>query len=1227
MLRKYHVVSIPLRITFNRFGDHDPDGMMYVLKENEELVKELVACNPFTPVTLVQPLIIRANVEDDVEILFENKLPFAASMHIQMADYDVQTSDGAFVGCNENSTAPKCPSGGFRIYRWRILREGIHIITDLGNTLSSELGSNIHGLFGALIAEPKGSCWTDPITGLPINSGVYADIHHPILPHFREFAWVFHDENEIKNLIGQTPIDPATLQPDMSHFVNYRSEPMRNRMMLIHQGLVCHDCEGEEVHHDSWVFGDPATPILRCYLGDPIKIRLIHGGVRETHVFHYHVHQWLFEPDDPDSEIIDAQAISPQTSYTVTPLYGSGSLHGAFGDIIIHCHLYPHFGEGMWGMQRIFNTLQDGSQCYPNGVKIDALQPLHDRPLLPKPTLERPGFPNFIPGIVGCKAPRPPLGIEGEGDREVTQIERNQFAPNARPGAVYVNPCISGVTPEREFHLVGIQRNICYNNAGWHDPEGRLYVLMEDKEAVISGEKDPEPFVIRANAGECVRIKFTNEFSETIGGNAFQLLTRTYEEATHIHFVKFDPLVADGGNIGWNYDSSILPGQTINFQWFADVELKSTFFHDHLFANTHQQHGIFAGINIEAKGSKFLDPNTGKQIKSGTQAIITNPIIPDFREFTLFVHDFALLFDKNGCPLNPPPFSGSLDDPGVMGINYRNEPLQFRLAKPDCDPAYVFSSWIHGDPVTPLLETYNGDPVRIRLLDGAHEESHSFNLHRQKWHRDRRNLDSKITQQQHIGISESFTLEFEVEGDGDFDMLYHYGSIDDLWVGNWGIMRSFKGKVDHLLPLPDRPKPPERKSVLPFPNGQKPPKAEELGCPCLERAPVRKYSVVAMHTPIIYNEAGDNDPCGIVFALEEDVPNILAGISPEPLILRGNVGDCIEVILHNMLNPEKLHNENIHGYPGVPVDAFFPSSARISLHAQLLQYDVRESDGATVGFNMDQTVAPGDCRTYRWYVDQDYGSCNLWDMADLRNHRHHGAFGIFITEPKGSCYLHPVTRQEVKTGSQVIISHPLLGEFREFVLLMHDGIRLFDCKGRLIVDPEPLFVEREELEDFEDQGSKAFNYRAERFSHRLKCNPDVPKVFSSKLHGDPATPIFYAYPGDRITIRFVFSSDRARTHAFALHGHTWLRSEDLLNSTVVSVKGQNTVGTADDFNIIFGAGGLCSIPGDYMYRSGNIRFDIELGMWGIMRVLDNFSSSLAPLKNPEFEKMLICEEE
>ena len=50
MLRRFHIVAIPIRIVINKFGQHDPNGMMYVLKDNEEIVKREVAANPFTPV-------------------------------------------------------------------------------------------------------------------------------------------------------------------------------------------------------------------------------------------------------------------------------------------------------------------------------------------------------------------------------------------------------------------------------------------------------------------------------------------------------------------------------------------------------------------------------------------------------------------------------------------------------------------------------------------------------------------------------------------------------------------------------------------------------------------------------------------------------------------------------------------------------------------------------------------------------------------------------------------------------------------------------------------------------------------------------------------------------------------------------------------------------------------------------------------------------------------------
>lgn len=1223
MKRFFHVVAIPIRIVLNNFGDHDPHGAMYVLKENEQKVKDRVRKNPFTPVELVKPLCIRANAGDVVEVLFENKLTCAAGMHFQEADYDVLQSDGANIGFNPNTLAEP---GGEILYRFTANHEGVYMFSDLGNPDSSDDGSNINGLFGSLFVQRRGSWWTDPVTGGPLNSGEFADVHHPFLPSFREYAWIFHDEMPTVDVTGNRPLDPVTNQErESTHAINYRYEPLENRMKLIREGVVAPDCEGEEVHHDSWVFGDPSTPILRGYRGDPAKVRLVHAGVKETHVFHYHVHQWQRDPTNTETDIFDSQAISPQSWYTIEPLYGLGSLQGAIGDSIIHCHLYPHFGVGMWGINRIFDTLQDGSQCYPNGVPIEPLQPLPDRPCPPKPTKERPGFPNFIPGKVGCKAPRPPLGIVG--GREMTELERNAAVPNPRPGAVFADPCSLVDNPAvKEFNISLIQLPLVYNRQGWNDPQGRIFILDEDIEDVLAGRKEPEPLVIHVQADTCIRINFTNRLPEIAGGDAFQLVTRTYETGMHIHFVKFDVLVCDGANVGWNYDSSVLPGETIRYEYFADVELKAWYFHDHLFPNFHQQHGVFGTGVIHPRFAKFFDSKTGEEVDHGTQITAVHPLIPDYRDFALFVQDFTLLFDKDGCPLNPREFPGSQDDPGLFGVNYKNEPLQFRLGK-DCDPAYSFSSFVNGDPCTPILLCYEGDPIRIRLLQGSHEESHSFNIHGLRWRSERADMDSKFRSQQQIGISESFTFEMEVPRSGDY--LWTFETEEDLWNGLWGLIRAFDQEVDFLIPLPDRKPPPPRTKPLPECTGKPPAPAGVVKVPAPVNASVKRFNIVAFHTPIIYSKWGEQDPFGIVFALEKDVDDILSGRkNPEPLIIRANQGDVVEVKLTSRLEFDRFpFPDGIWPYPPVKEQAFYPPSVRISLHPQLIQYDVKTSSGETVGFNPDQTVGPGETIIYRWYVDLAIGACGMWDMADIRNHRSLGTFGAFIAEPRGTKYLDPHTLTPVETGANVILRNPFSPERREFVLVMYDGARLVDKDGRVIIDPVDGILGRvdpEELVDLVDtydNGSRGFNYRTERLLNRLRKHPVLKDLFSSKVFGDPSTPVFEAYPGDPITIRLLNPSERRRSHTFHLHGHYWNIDDKDIVSEVKSVEGKLVAGHTADLFIHYGAGSFYNFPGDYMYRSGNIRWDIEQGMWGIIRVHKKRQKHLPPLKNNKAKKL------
>lgn len=712
-VRTYRIEAIEIPIVYNKYGDHDPNGLLYVLQKDAERIKRgaLVNFNRPDPQPYegVKPLVIRANLGEEIHIYFRHSLKRDLSIHVQGLRYDVQTSDGASVGMNQDST-----TRNEIVYTWYAEKEGVYLFSDMGDTRSSEEGTNIHGLFGAIIVEAPESVWLDPETGEELESGLFADIYHPAKPSFREYAVFFHDELEIKNKEGNTPTDPHTGLPSATTGISYRSEPMRNRLPLTEN----HADTAEDISMSSWAYGDPAPPILKAYVGDPAKIRLVHGGVKETHVFHLHNHQWRLENDNPNSTILDSVSISPQECYTLDILHGAGSLNGMVGDAIFHCHLYPHFHEGMWTLWRIYDRLQDGSGKLPDGMPIPRLIPLKDRKQPPLKDPEHPGYPNFINGQFGMRPLQPPLGIldaDGNNKIEPTPLEADNFVDAFEPGALYTDTCPChtdcgcgcGEAEEgkvKVFEIAAVQAKVVYNKYGWHDPQGRFFVLKEELERhggleayikkVEAQEIQVEPLVIRANDGDCIEVRFTNLLPEYIEASPFQMETLTDIVGYHIHLVKFDTIVSDGAANGWNNIAGARRYETLIERFFANAELRTVFFHDHLFANTHQQHGMFGALVIEEAGATFHDVETGEALKFGTKAVIRRRDGTSFREFALFLHDFALLFDGNGKPLNPPEVPGSHDDPGVMGINYRCEPMRERLSD-TADPAYIFSSIVH----------------------------------------------------------------------------------------------------------------------------------------------------------------------------------------------------------------------------------------------------------------------------------------------------------------------------------------------------------------------------------------------------------------------------------------------------------------------------------------------------------------------------------------------------
>ncbi|MGW1835414.1 multicopper oxidase domain-containing protein [Streptomyces sp. NPDC002067] len=1261
-IRTYDVVALHVPIAYNEYGDHDRDGALYTLVHDAHELREVAATwpEPFPsyleepelvprPHPLARPLVLRVRKGERLRVRLNNELSRPVGITLQGVRYDARTMDGAAVGANPDSSVPP---GEARVYEWVCEHEGVFHFGDMSDVRGE--GTQSHGLVGALVVEAPEATWTDPETGSPLATGLYADVHLPERS-FREFV-VFMMEypsnanpatpppmagmpghggghghggtddmsgtddaaapaSDVTRMLrvlpdggapvaaerpgssgnpasGERPEESDSLAdltpPNVAMLpVNLRIEPMEWRMYRHHkmmkEGVLDPERDaayGEEMHHSSWMFGDPATPVLRGYAGDPAVIRLVHGGMRDTHVFHTHLHQWRLDPADERSPIVDSVSISPQEAMTLELLGGLGSRQHAVGDSLWHCHMYVHFHMGMWGMFRIFDTLQNGTGRFPDGTRIQPLVPLPHRDAPPLPTAGRPGFPGFLAQSAtypqkNPRPPRTPLQPPGMG-REPTTLETLAYCPDPQPGEAFtkIGPPDA---PVRRYHLVVTNGTLFYHGdpkkphaETWHDHNAMFYVLAEEveeaggldafKEQLASGERKLEPLVIRANKGEVLEMTLTNALpSGPQKESAFDPpLPFQPELGLHTHLVKYDPLVSDGSAIGWNYLSATTTADqgreayeqynSWTYRWYLDEEFGAVFFHDHLAANYRQRHGLFGALMAEPEGATWVSPaDHATELRRGSQAVIKLPNGHAYREMVLALGDFVPLErhtgHAHGEPVNPPPSPGATDDQGAMGVNYRCEPLGNRHG----DPAHWFASGVHGDPGTPLLRAYPGEDLRIHVLQGSHDLQHSFTLSGARWREWPRRPETAWRNQQTLGISQVAQLALAPTlGAGDH--LWSFTSGSELWLGCWGLLRMHGRSQPDLPPLA---------GAHPHPAPPGP-------------GPTRRYTVRARSRTLEYNDRR-TDPYGLVFTVDGEE-------GEGPLVLRARAGERIEVTLINELDgpppasplDPKLMAEDDPGARTV--------SGRVSLHPTLLSYDVRTDDGAHVGHNEDSTVKPGGSRTYHWYADEP-GVSLLRSHADVVSHLHRGLVGALVVEAADATPYDPATGRERWSGEQAVVRRPDAETVRELVLITQDGLRLYHG-GDLTQPVTDLFSDSPD-----DAGQKAYNYRT------AALHPLAPHLSEP----EPPTPLLRCRPGDQVAIHLAVGAARMRNQGFTVHGQIWDASETGRGAFVSTI---GALASASTRTVRFRA----NHPGDYAYRTGNLHWGVSEGWWGLIRV-------------------------
>ena len=323
----------------------------------------------------------------------------------------------------------------------------------------------------------------------------------------------------------------------------------------------------------------------------------------------------------------------------------------------------------------------------------------------------------------------------------------------------------------------------------------------------------------------------------------------------------------------------------------VDRGLGIIFTHDHYGPSTHQQVGLYATVLVEPAGSSWKHNETGEPLytradggPTSWQAIIdTNGDIDgdgeddSYREFYFEFADFQHAYQPgvyigagpDGVPnhvaptatsyldsINPSikeeiegqiypdvfhypptcpggvprpcPEAISAEDPGMLVVNYRAEPVGLRVYDPNKtgpdgkpgtqadglagDLAFAFASQyqekgeapqpitrkisalntkfgntpyagntpnvdtlnepdalLDGDPFTPMMRAYAGDVVRVKMQSGAHEEEHNAFLHGVKWLQSGSGFgqakNSGWRNSQAMGISEQVTFRMPMNFD------------------------------------------------------------------------------------------------------------------------------------------------------------------------------------------------------------------------------------------------------------------------------------------------------------------------------------------------------------------------------------------------------------------------------------------------------------------------------
>ena len=396
--KTFDVSAIDVKMYLNRFGDHDPQGQMYVL---DSMIPPSARRRRRSRVSIglrddpIQPLVIRANVGDCVEISFTNQDATAPrtspyGIHIDGLAFDAASSGDAVGNNAQSRPSPEGRHAPLPLLRPQGPRPSKARTTSIPARATARSSRTVCS--ACSMVEPEGSIYLNPTPGaadlrlggdiVPGTGKAFRESQPP--PRDRQ-----RDEKRSRRPGRRRPADRSTRTPPRTGPAPAPSTTAASRSCT---GSSYADARSRVVY-SSYTFGDPtnisraATWATRRRSGSSTPAASSSTSTTSTAAATAGASTRMADPTydyadtglnknpvevQSESQRLDSQSIGPGESYNLEIEGGAGGVQQGAGDFLFHCHIAEHYVSGMWSVWRVYDTLQPD------------LAPLPDRPRRPQ---------------------------------------------------------------------------------------------------------------------------------------------------------------------------------------------------------------------------------------------------------------------------------------------------------------------------------------------------------------------------------------------------------------------------------------------------------------------------------------------------------------------------------------------------------------------------------------------------------------------------------------------------------------------------------------------------------------------------------------------------------------------------------------------------------------------------------------------------------------------------